>query len=98
MNNHPRLPDETTYFMGPKVSIGEALINPVLVHIIQEVVSSKCLDKSIHARAGIDRDFRAVGKFLWRRYRIVLPGKVTILFIRPIEQTETQYTMRLEMN
>ena len=71
-------------FMAPEVVVGAALVDPVLVHVGEEIVLAECLDESANVRTGVGRHNGAIGQTgggVWAWLRVVLSLKIAVLRI-----------------
>lgn len=66
----------------PEAGVRRALRDPVGPHVLKQIVSAKCLNEGVDARAIVGRNHSAVGEAvgcIWRWRGVVLSVQVTVL-------------------
>lgn len=87
-------------FMSPEGLVGRSLVDPVLVHVCQQVVLAKCLDERVDAGAIIRRNDGAVWKTIcgiWTGLGVKLPAEIAVLSVGAVAEIgpETMKSPRL---
>lgn len=76
-----------TEFVSPKVGVGCALVDPIGIHPVDEVVATEALQEAVHGWPIICWYDGAVGlaiRRVWRRNWIILPAQIAVLSITPV--------------
>jgi hypothetical protein len=75
--------------MSPESLVGCALVDPVFVHVCQQVVLAEGLDEGIDAGTSVGRDDSAIGQTIggvWAGAGIELAAEIAVLSIRAIAE------------
>jgi len=59
--------------VAPEVNIGSTLVNPVLLHVVQEVVTTELFNEGVDTRSSVVLDNRAIVGLGTERSGIILP-------------------------
>jgi hypothetical protein len=76
-------------FMGPESLVGCALVDPVFIHIRQQIVLSKCFDEGVYTGASVGRNNCAIRKTVGgirAGTGVELTAQITILGIRAVAE------------
>lgn len=83
--------------VSPEVGVGRALVDPVGVHVVEQVVAAEVLDEIVHAGALVRRHHGTVGQAVGgvgRRHRVVLARQVAVLRVRAVAEIGPQAVQR----
>ena len=79
--------------VSPECLVGCSLIDPILVHISQQVVLAECFDEGVDAWAGVGRNDGSIGEPIGsiRRWRgVELTAEIAILSIGSVAEVRPE--------
>ena len=75
--------------MGPESLVGCALVDPVFIHVCQQIVLAKRLDEGVYTGATVGRNDCAIRKTIggiWAGTGVELTGQIAILGVRAVAE------------